>query len=110
MKHKDEGLVVLGFPCNQFGKQEPHDEKTIKEFVASKYGVTFPMFSKVEVNGPNAHPVWKFLKSSETAGTEDIGWNFFKFLVDKDGHVVKGYGEETKPFAIEQDIESLLSK
>ena len=103
-------MVVLGFPCNQFGKQEPDDEGTIKAFVKSKYGVTFPMFSKVEVNGPGAHPVWKFLKSSQEVGTEEIGWNFFKFLVDREGHVVKRYSQRVKPFDMEQDIVDLLKK
>jgi len=100
----------LGFPCNQFGKQEPHDEATIKEFVASKYGVTFPMFSKVDVNGPNAHPVWKFLKSNQAVGTHDIGWNFDKFLVNKDGHVVKRVKGANKPFQLEKDILALLEE
>ncbi|UPQ96804.1 glutathione peroxidase [Chloropicon primus] len=107
-KHKKRGLVVMGFPCNQFGRQEPHDEATIKQFVADKYGVTFPMFSKVEVKGPHAHPIFRFLTSSEKAGTEEIGWNFFKFLVDRNGHVVKRYKGADKPFAIEKDILELL--
>jgi len=76
--------------------------------VEKKYGVTFPMFSKVEVNGPGAHPIFKFLRSNENVGTQDIGWNFYKFLVDKEGHVVKRYSNRNKPMAIEQDIVDLL--
>ena len=89
-KYKSRGFVVLGFPCNQFGNQEPHDEATIKAMVAEKYGVTYPLFSKVDVNGPSAHPIFKFLKSFESMD-EDISWNFVKFLVDRSGKPVKRY-------------------
>ncbi len=92
----------------QFGRQEPDDDATIKNFVTTKYSVTFPMFSKIEVNGANAHPVFKFLRSSQEAGTQDISWNFAKFLVDRDGKVVPRYGTRTKPSSIEGDIEKLL--
>jgi len=107
-------LEVLGFPCNQFKSQEPADEATIKEFVTTKFACTFPMFSKVEVNGPNAHPVYKFLKSSDTFGavaTEDgdILWNFGKFLVGKDGQVVQSYIPKEDFSVIEADIAALLS-
>ena len=100
----------MGFPCNQFGSQEPGSESEIKEFVESKYEVTFPMFSKVEVNGPGAHPIYQYLVSSEEVGTEEIGWNFYKFLVDREGHVVKRYSQRVKPLDMEQDIVDLLKK
>ena len=92
----------------QFGRQEPDDEATIKNFVTTKYGVTFPMFAKVNVNGANAHPVFKYLRSSPEAGTQDISWNFAKFLVDRDGKIRQRYGTRTKPSSIEADIEKLL--
>ena len=107
-KHKSRGFFVLGFPCNQFANEESDDECTIKGFVTSKFGVTFPMFSKVEVNGPGAHPIFKFLKSKESCGTQEVGWNFEKFLVDKDGNVVKRYLSTTSPMSIENDIKKLL--
>ena len=98
-------LVVLGFPCNQFGGQEPATDSEIKKFATSKYGVTFPMFSKIDVKGKGAHPVYKFL---ETGEDEAIRWNFFKFLVDKDGNKVKRYAGRVKPKDLEGDIEALL--
>jgi glutathione peroxidase len=108
-KYGDEGLVVLGFPCNQFGKQEPGTEEDIASFCQLNYGVTFQMFSKIDVNGEDAHPIYKFLKD-EKSGTfgSKIKWNFTKFLIDKEGNVVDRFGSSTKPKAIEKDIVALL--
>ena len=101
---------VLGFPCNQFGGQEPGTEAEIGAFCTKNYGVTFPMFAKVDVNGANAHPVFKFLKGEKpgVGGSEAIKWNFTKFLVDRDGNVVRRYGSSTEPAAIAKDINALL--
>jgi glutathione peroxidase len=111
-KYKDDGLVILGFPCNQFGKQEPGDEKSISEGCLLNYGVSFPMFSKIEVNGNNAHPMYKFLKKRLPGflGTQNIKWNFTKFLIDKNGKPLKRFSPITKPQEIEKDIEKLLKK
>ncbi len=108
--HKDKGLVVLGFPCNQFGAQEPGTEKDIAAFCSASYGVTFPMFAKIEVNGDRAHPLYQFLKKQAPGllGTEAIKWNFTKFLVDRDGCVRKRYAPNDAPQAIAKDIEALL--
>ncbi len=108
-KHEDNGLVVLGFPCNQFKSQEPGDEKDIKNFCEINYGVSFPMFSKVDVNGENTHELFKYLKS-ETKGLlgESVKWNFTKFLVDKEGKVIRRYAPTVEPMAIEDDILALL--
>ncbi|NMT63951.1 glutathione peroxidase [Marinobacter orientalis] len=107
---KDKGLEVLGFPCNQFRNQDPADDKAISEFCSLNYGVDFPMFSKVEVNGPNAHPLFQYLKHNARGllGSEAIKWNFTKFLVSRDGEVVGRYPPTTKPSAIRADIEKLL--
>lgn len=104
------GFEVLGFPCNQFGKQEPGDAAQIGAFCEQNYGVTFPMFAKIDVNGANAHPLFKYLKDKEPGllGIEAIKWNFTKFLVDRNGAVVKRYAPQTKPEAIVEDIEKLL--
>ncbi|SAK66876.1 glutathione peroxidase [Caballeronia pedi] len=104
------GFEVLGFPCNQFGKQEPGDAGQIGSFCEKNYGVTFPMFGKIEVNGANAHPLYKYLKDKEPGllGIEAIKWNFTKFLVDRQGNVVKRYAPQTKPESIVEDIEKLL--
>jgi glutathione peroxidase len=104
------GLTVLGFPCNQFGKQEPGDAAQIGSFCEKNYGVSFQMFDKVEVNGSDAHPVFKFLKDEAPGllGLELIKWNFTKFLVDRTGKVVKRYAPTTKPETITDDIEALL--
>jgi glutathione peroxidase len=104
------GFEVLGFPCNQFGKQEPGDATQIGAFCEQNYGVTFPMFAKIDVNGANAHPLFKYLKDKEPGllGIEAIKWNFTKFLVDRKGNVVKRYAPQTKPEAIAEDIEKLL--
>lgn len=103
---KDQGLVVLGFPCDQFGHQEPGDENEIKSFCSLNYDVTFPMFAKIEVNGPGTHPLYQHLKASAKGvlGSEAIKWNFTKFLVDPQGNVVKRYASATTPTAIEKDI------
>jgi len=110
VKYAEKGLSVLGFPCNQFMSQEPGTEAEIKSFCSLTYGVKFDMFSKIDVNGDNAHPLYKFLKEKEPGflGSEAIKWNFTKFLVDKNGNVVGRYGSSTKPEEIEADIEKLL--
>lgn len=109
-KFKDQGFVVLGFPCNQFGHQEPGSAAEIAEFCTTSYGVTFPMFEKTEVNGANAHPLYQFLKSEKAGilGTEAIKWNFTKFLVGPDGAVLKRYAPTDKPEAIEADLAATL--
>ena len=103
------GFSVLGFPCNQFGGQEPGDAAQIEKFCASNYAITFPMFAKIDVNGSGAHPLFNYLKS-EKAGLlgASIKWNFTKFLVDRDGRTVKRYAPQTKPRDIADDIEALL--
>ncbi len=110
-KYRDQGLVVLGFPCNQFGNQEPGDEKSIAEGCLVNYGVSFPMFSKIEVNGKNAHPIFKYLKN-ELSGTlgKKIKWNFTKFLIDAKGQPIKRYAPITKPEKLEPDIQKLLKQ
>ena len=107
---KDNGLVVLGFPCNQFGGQEPGTTSDIQSFCELRYGVTFPMFEKVHVNGHNAHPLFQQLKSGAPGlmGSKSIKWNFTKFLVDRNGTVVRRYGSTTTPRQIRKDIERLL--
>ncbi|GAA5784939.1 glutathione peroxidase [Chitiniphilus shinanonensis] len=104
------GLKVLAFPCNQFGGQEPGSAEEIKSFCATHYEVTFPVFAKIDVNGDDAHPLYQFLKKSEPGvlGTEGIKWNFTKFLVDREGHVVERYAPTTKPEELRGDIEKLL--
>lgn len=108
--YKDRGFAVLGFPCNQFGAQEPGGEAEIGAFCEKNYGVQFPMFSKVEVNGGGAHPLFKFLTAEKKGilGTQAIKWNFTKFLIDKDGEVVERYAPQTKPEEIAKPIENLL--
>lgn len=111
--HKDlsaQGFSVLGFPCNQFGAQEPGDEKEIQNFCKLTYDVSFPMFAKVDVNGSDAHPLWEHLKSSQKGilGTEGIKWNFTKFLVGKDGAVLKRYAPQDTPEKIRSEIERAL--
>jgi glutathione peroxidase len=104
------GFEVLGFPCDQFGHQEPGSDAEIGAFCEKNYGVSFPMFAKVEVNGDGAHPLWKHLKGEAPGllGTEAIKWNFTKFLVGRDGKVVHRYAPQTKPEEIAGDIEKLL--
>jgi len=106
------GLEVLGFPCNQFGSQEPGTEEEIGAFCEKNYGVSFPMFAKVDVNGDDAHPLWKYLKGEAPGvlGTEGIKWNFTKFLIGRDGQVAKRYAPTTKPEEIADDIERLLGQ
>ncbi len=108
--HKDKGLVVLGFPCNQFGAQEPGSEDEIGVFCQVNYGVSFPMFAKIEVNGAAAHPLYDFLKGEKAGvlGTRNIKWNFTKFLVNRGGAVVGRFAPATKPAAIEQAIAEVL--
>ena len=104
------GLVILGFPCNQFGAQEPGDAAEIASFCSLTYQVSFPMFAKVDVNGDHAHPLFRFLKAAKPGllGTEGIKWNFTKFLVGKDGEVVGRYAPATKPEELRKEIEALL--
>lgn len=106
----EQGLEILGFPCNQFLKQDPGSDSEISEFCSLNYGVTFPMFSKIEVNGDNTHPLYRFLKTEAKGllGSEKIKWNFTKFLVDRDGKVIKRYAPNTEPKDIEKDIKALL--
>jgi len=109
-KHKDEGLVVLGFPCNQFGNQEKGTSEDIQEFCQVNYGVSFPMFEKIEVNGKNAHPIYKYLKSKLSGGLlgSAIKWNFTKFVIDKNGKPVKRFGPTTKPEKMEAYLKEIL--
>lgn len=111
-KYKDQGLVVLGFPCNQFGGQEPGTEAEIQSFCSLNYGVTFPMFAKVDVNGTDEHPLYAYLKSQKSGllGFDAIKWNFSKFLVDRSGNVVDRYAPTTTPDSISADIETYLGK
>ena len=107
--YSSRGLVILGFPCDQFGHQEPGDEGEIATFCESQFGITFPMFSKIDVNGKNAHPLYKWLKSEKSGVLGGaIKWNFTKFLVDKTGKVVKRYAPTDTPAAIGKDIAALL--
>jgi glutathione peroxidase len=107
---KDQGFAVLGFPSNQFGAQEPGTNEEIARFCTTTYGVTFPMFAKIDVNGANAHPLYKHLTSQKAGvlGTEAIKWNFTKFLVDRQGNVVGRYGSGTTPESLEEPIRKLL--
>jgi glutathione peroxidase len=109
-KYRDRGFEVLGFPCNQFGAQEPGDAAEIGAFCSTTYDVTFPMFAKVEVNGSDAHPLYQHLKSAQPGilGTEAIKWNFTKFLVDRQGAVVKRYAPKDAPEALDAEVAALL--
>ena len=109
-EYKDQGLVVLGFPCNQFGRQEPGSESDIEEFCQLNYGVSFPMFAKIDVNGRDADPIFKYLKKTSKGilGSEKIKWNFTKFLVNKDGEVVARFAPTVKPKDLAGNIEELL--
>jgi glutathione peroxidase len=109
-KYRDRGLVILGFPCDQFGHQEPGDAAEIKNFCSLTYEVDFPMFAKIEVNGDDAHPLYKYLRSERPGllGSHGIKWNFTKFLVDSGGRVLKRYGPTYTPEKIEKDLVSLL--
>ena len=109
-KLHDKGLTILGFPCNQFGKQEPGGAEEIGAFCQTNYGVSFPMFDKIDVNGPQTHPLFEYLKSEQRGilGSKNIKWNFTKFLVDKSGRVVDRFAPMTKPHAIEKSIQAVL--
>lgn len=109
-KYQDRGFVVLGFPCNQFGSQEPGDEAQIQQFCSLTYDVTFPLFAKVEVNGGGAHPLWEQLKQAQPGvlGTTGIKWNFTKFLIDRQGQVVRRFAPNDKPADLESAVEALL--
>jgi len=108
--YKDNGLVIIGFPCNQFGKQDPGSQDEIESFCQINYGVTFPIMKKIEVNGPDAAPLFSYLKDQARGimGSQGIKWNFTKFLVGKDGEVIKRYAPKTKPAVLKADIETLL--
>ncbi len=109
--HRDQGLVVLGFPCDQFGHQEPGDEAEIRNFCSLNYDVSFPMFAKIDVNGDGAHPLWKWLKQEKSGllGIAAIKWNFSKFLVGRDGKVIKRYAPTDTPESLAGDIEAALA-
>lgn len=108
-EYKEKGLEILGFPCNQFANQDPGSNEEVQEYCQLNYGVSFPMFGKVEVNGTDAHPIYQFLKSKAKGFmNNDIKWNFTKFLVDNNGTVIKRYGPTVKPDKIKKDIEKLL--
>jgi glutathione peroxidase len=108
-KYREKGLVVLGFPCNQFANQEAGSADDIKEFCQVNYGVSFPMFAKIEVNGKNAHPLYKYLKSQKGGILgNNIKWNFTKFVIDKNGNPVKRFSPTTKPEKMEELIQNLL--
>ena len=109
-RYAARGFEVLGFPCNQFGQQEPGDAAQIGSFCEKQFGVAFPMFEKIDVKGPNAHPLYRYLtrQAPGLLGTRWIKWNFTKFLVDRSGHVVKRYAPSKKPEERDADIEALL--
>ena len=109
-KYHGQGFSVLGFPCNQFGNQEPGNEEEIKKFCELKYHVTFPMFYKIDVNGPKTHPLYQYLKKEKKGfmGTEAIKWNFTKFLIHRDGLQMERFSPQTEPAAIEKEIEAAL--
>lgn len=108
-RYQEKGLVVLGFPCNQFAGQEPGTEEEIAAFCDRTYGVTFPLFAKLDVNGPDTHPLYQFLKANAPQGeNQDIEWNFAKFLVDRNGQVAARIGARVQPEELTADIEALL--
>ena len=111
-KHHKSGFEILAFPCNQFREQESGTHQEIQTFCKVNYGVEFPLFEKINVNGENAHPLYQFLKKEATGflGTKSIKWNFTKFLIDRDGNVIKRYGSSTTPKEIEEDIKKLLKE
>lgn len=111
-QYKDQGLEVLGFPCNQFGGQDPGSNEQIGEFCQKNYGVTFPMFAKIDVKGPEAHVLFRFLtrEAKGILGSQSIKWNFTKFLVGKNGEVLNRYAPATKPEALKEDIEKALAQ
>ncbi len=109
-RYRQQGFEVLGFPCDQFGNQEPGNEAAIQSFCKLTYDVSFPMFAKIEVNGPGAHPLYRYLKNARRGflGTKRIKWNFTKFLVDRQGKVVRRYGSIVKPERIEEEVRRLV--
>jgi glutathione peroxidase len=109
-KHKDKGFAVLGFPCNQFGLQEPGSDAEIRGFCDKHYSVTFPLFAKIDVNGANTHPLYRYLKSAKKGllGRETIAWNFTKFLVGKNGKVLRRYGPRRTPDAIDKEVAAIV--
>lgn len=110
LSYKEQGLEVLGFPCNQFGQQEPGSEEDIASFCSTNYHVTFPMFAKIDVNGPNAHPLYQYLKQQAPGEGEssDIQWNFTKFLIDQYGNVVRRFEPQVTPAELEPYIAELM--
>ncbi|GGF82380.1 glutathione peroxidase [Alteromonas lipolytica] len=111
-KYKEKGLEILAFPCNQFGQQEPGDDNSIQSFCGINYNITFPVMKKIEVNGSDASPLYKYLKAAAPGlfGTKAIKWNFTKFLISKDRTAIKRYGPQVTPEAIQQDIEAFLAR
>mgnify|MGYP000911757859 CR=1 FL=1 len=109
--YRDQGLTILGFPCDQFGHQEPGNEEEIKSFCSLKYEVTFPMFAKINVNGTDAHPLYQYLKAERPGilGTQAIKWNFTKFLVGRDGEIIKRYAPTVTPEEIGTELDPLLN-
>lgn len=109
-KYQEQGLVILGFPCNQFGKQEPGDNSDIAQFCELNFGVTFPLMAKIDVNGDEAHPLFNHLKTEAPGilGSKSIKWNFTKFLVGRDGKVIKRFAPKDKPESLSSSIEALL--
>ena len=107
---RDQGFVVLGFPCNQFGHQEPGDAADIRNFCSTKYDVTFPLFARIDVNGADAHPLYRFLKHAAPGvlGSEAIKWNFTKFLIDREGNVVRRYASADAPEKVGKDLSIML--
>jgi len=107
---RDQGFAVLGFPCNQFGHQEPGDAADIRNFCSTKYDVTFPLFARIDVNGADAHPLYKFLKHAAPGvlGSEAIKWNFTKFLIDREGNVVRRYASADAPEKVGKDLAAVL--
>ena len=110
--YRDQGLMILGFPCNQFGKQEPGDAAEIREFCNLNYDVTFPMFAKIDVNGENAHPLYRYLRDAVPGPSrgEEIKWNFAKFLIDRSGDEIRHYAPADTPESLESDIVAALEK
>ena len=108
--YQDQGFVILAFPCNQFGYQEPGSDSEIQEFCTARYDVSFPVFAKIDVNGGHAHPLYQFLKNEKPGvlGSKGIKWNFTKFLVDRSGRVIRRYASMNKPASLTEDIEQLL--
>lgn len=111
-RHRDQGLVVMGFPSNEFGAQDPGSNGEIASFCERNFGVSFPMMAKVQVNGADAHPLWQWLKASKPGvlGLEAVKWNFSKFLVGRDGRVIERYAPTTTPESLERDIEAALAE